>query len=206
MDIFPGLLTIMTTHFLGVISPGPDFAIVVKNSLTKPRKQALFTTLGVSTGLLIHISYCIFGLGLLISNSPKIFASMKVIGGGYLLYLGLQSIRTAKAEDHEHSHTGEYISDFQAFLEGLLCNIFNVKAILFILFLFSIVIKPHTPLNIKILYGIVMVIITLAWFSALTFLISIPKFKQQLFKFHKHINIIFGIILSSLGIYVLIPQ
>jgi len=207
MDILPGLLTIMTMHFLGVISPGPDFAIVVRNSLIKTRKQALFTAIGVSTGLLIHISYCILGLGLIITNSPKLFTFIKNIGGIYLLYLCIQSLRAAKACHAKHqAPTNNDGSLWNAFLEGLLCNIFNVKAILFILFLFSIVIEPHTHTKIKILYGIIMVSITLAWFSALTFLISIPKFKKQLSKFQAYLHIVFAIILGALGIFVLINQ
>jgi len=207
MDILPGLLTIMTMHFLGVISPGPDFAIVVRNSLIKTRKQALFTAFGVSTGLLIHISYCILGLGLIMSQSPKIFTFIKNIGGIYLLYLCLQSFRTRQACHAQHSAaTPSSRLLWGAFLEGLLCHIFNVTSLLCILFLFSIVIKRHTPMKIQILYGIVMVLITLAWFSALTFLISIPKFKKQLSKFQAYLHIVFAIILGALGIFVLINQ
>ena len=204
MDILPGLLTIITMHFLGVISPGPDFALVVKNALTKSRQHALATSLGVSSGLMIHISYCIFGLDLLLNNSPKTFKIIKTIGGIYLLYLSIQSLRAARAHQQDPKlHAQQAQTLFKAFLEGFVCNLLNVKAILFILFLFSIVIEPATTHLLKTFYGVIMVLITLSWFVALSFLISIPKFKQQLFKSQALIHVLFGAILGSLGIFVL---
>jgi threonine/homoserine/homoserine lactone efflux protein len=211
MDILPGLLTIMTMHFLAVVSPGPDFAIVVRNSLTRSHKYALATAFGVSAGLIVHISYCILGLNIIIGSSPKIFTIMKYIGGCYLLYLSVGSLRAAiKLKQPQHNHNLLHAAAVQeksltkGFFEGFMCNILNVKAILFILFLFSTVINKNKPILRKLFYVVVMVLITLAWFWMLTFLIAKPKLKDKLSSLQFQIQLTFSIILGGLGIFVLL--
>ena len=60
---------------LGAMSPGPDFAVVTKNTLLNSKKSGLFTTLGVGAALIIHMTYCVFGLAVIIANSIILFSS-----------------------------------------------------------------------------------------------------------------------------------
>ena len=63
------LLSITLIILLAAISPGPDFAVVTKNALLYSRKSGIFTAMGVSTSLLIHSTYCILGLAIVIAKS-----------------------------------------------------------------------------------------------------------------------------------------
>ncbi|HAT8180793.1 TPA: lysine transporter LysE, partial [Legionella pneumophila] len=67
---FTLLLPLIILVFISLISPGPDFAITVKNSLVYSRRSGLLTALGIALGSLVHISYTLLGLGLLITKTP----------------------------------------------------------------------------------------------------------------------------------------
>ena len=88
-------LSISLLIMLAAVSPGPDFAVVTKNSLLYSRKAGLFTALGVSVSLLIHAVYCILGLAIIISQSLLAFSVIKYLGAAYLIYIGFKAPRVA---------------------------------------------------------------------------------------------------------------
>jgi threonine/homoserine/homoserine lactone efflux protein len=71
---------------LAAISPGPDFAIVLRNALTHHQRAGIFTALGISAGILVHTSYCVLGLALIISQSILLFNIIKFVGAGYIIW------------------------------------------------------------------------------------------------------------------------
>ena len=76
-------LSITLLMMLAAISPGPDFAVVTKNSLMHSRRAGLYSALGVSASMLIHASYCVLGLALIISQSLFMFKLIKYAGATY---------------------------------------------------------------------------------------------------------------------------
>lgn len=163
------LTTILSLTFLqiiGLISPGPDFAVVVRNSLIYSRKSALFTASGVAFGILTHTSYALLGLGIIIKNTAWLFECFKYTGATYLLYIGYKGIRAQKnllplATPQYHKDITSYV----AFRSGFFTNAFNPKALLFFLSLFSVFVTPSTPTIILSIYIIIIFITTLLWFS-----------------------------------------
>src|SRR4051794_35266831 len=91
------LLSVATLQTLAVISPGPDFAVVTRNSLLHSRKVGVFTALGITAGVLFHISYLVLGFGLFVSSLVKVLFLIKVAGCLYLGYLGWKSLRSASS-------------------------------------------------------------------------------------------------------------
>ncbi len=195
-------LVIGTLHFLAVISPGPDFAMVVKTALTQPRKPAIFTALGIALGIFVHVSYCILGLAIIITKSLLLFSAIKYCGAIYFIYLGVQGLR-AKAPDTQLNNpinTVAPIRIFTALKRGFLCNVLNPKATMFFLGLFTLVVKPATPLSIQVLYGIEMVSITFLWFSALALIITHPSVKTKMARFQYFITKLMGVLLLLFGV------
>lgn len=84
-------------HFLAVISPGPDFAIILRQSISFGRKTAVITSIGIGAGIAVHVVYTLLGVGLLISQSPQLFMFAKVIGTLYLTVIAIQLLQ-AKAK------------------------------------------------------------------------------------------------------------
>ena len=126
--------TIAIAHLFAVASPGPDFAVVTRQCITAGTKAGVWTSLGVGFGILLHVTYCILGVALLLSQSSFLFNVMKYLAGTYLIYLGAQSVRnflastvTSNAEEMNPEH-----SIRKAFLLGFLTNGLNPKATLFL--------------------------------------------------------------------------
>lgn len=195
--------TIALLHILAAISPGPDFILTIKNSITYSRKTGIYTALGIALGISIHIFYCLAGLALIISKSILIFNTIKFIGAGYLIYIGIKSFKS-KAEkaiiNKEIKKTD--ISPFSAIKMGFLTNILNPKVTLFFLSLFTMVISPETPPTILGIASTIMIINTAIWFSLVAILFTQSKVRSFFDKFQNAFNKSFGAILVALGIKV----
>src|SRR5690242_18722157 len=128
------LFAITLIIILAAMSPGPDFAMVTKNTLLYSRKAGIFTAIGVSCSLLIHASYCLLGLAIIISQSLLLFNLIKYIGATYLIFICIKRL-LAKREraDFVRQHKHSTISNFISFRQGLLGNLLNPKAIMFVL-------------------------------------------------------------------------
>lgn len=192
-------------HLLAVMSPGPDFAMVLRNSLIYSRRTGVLAAVGLGLGISLHITYSLLGIGLVISQSVVLFNIIKWIGAAYLIYIGIKSLRsravTAGNEPGEYSHNKD-ISALGAIRMGFLTNALNPKATMFFLALFTQVIDPTTSLILKLAYGIEMSVATFLWFSFVAVLLT-QKRPQRLFKKFKHrIEQVFGGVLIALGIKV----
>ena len=69
--------TVALIHLLAVASPGPDFAIVVRESVAFGRRAGIFTALGVGAGIFVHVAYSLLGIGLIVSQSIVLFNALK---------------------------------------------------------------------------------------------------------------------------------
>ena len=132
------VLSLLIAHTFALISPGPDLALIIKNSLTKDKYLAYFTALGFAAGVAIHLIYCFAGLGILLETSPQILNYITYLGCAYLVYLAINCFRFKEQEisiDKSKNH-----GRLAAFKEGFITNIFNGKAALFFVGLIS---SPH---------------------------------------------------------------
>jgi hypothetical protein len=125
------LIAVVTITLLAVISPGPDFAMVSRNSLLLSRRAGIFTACGIGAGVLIHVSYTLIGVGVLIQQSPWLFNLLKGIGAAYLIYLGFTLLRNATHHDAAPTTTPAAISDLAALKTGFLTNALNPKTTIF---------------------------------------------------------------------------
>ena len=176
MDYLDEFLLIVIAHFFAVASPGPDFAVVLKQSVQQGRRNALWTSAGVGGAILLHIAYCVMGVALILSQSPSLFMALKYVAGAYLAYLGIQALRAAKpgasSTNDIDNQTAPEESIWVAFRRGFFTNALNPKATLFFMSLFTLVISQTTPVSVQIGYGIYMALATWVWFSALSLVLS----------------------------------
>jgi threonine/homoserine/homoserine lactone efflux protein len=181
---------IASVHLLAVASPGPDFAIILKQSIRYDRQTAIFTSLGIATGILLHVTYSLVGIGLIIASDERLFTALKYIAASYFCYIAWHGLRAKKpvtnVADNEKQISNSEVnvdqtpSTKKAFFTGFLVNGLNVKATLFFVSLFSVVIEPQTPLSIKLSYGLYMTLATAAWFVFLSYLLTHHKVRYFL--------------------------
>lgn len=196
------MLSLATIHVLAVISPGPDFAIILKNALQYSRKTAILTALGIALGVWVHIFYCMLGLSLIISRSIILFNVIKLLGAAYLIYMGYKQIRSAAVKDLDDV-TGIKASDLKswaAIREGFLCNVLNPKASLYFLSLFTLVIKPETPFWQRMVFSQEIFLITFFIFSVIAFLVSHHTLKRRISRVQTILNRVMGLVLLLFGL------
>ncbi len=119
-----------------VIAPGPDFAIVLRNSVTRGRSAGFFTSLGVVVSCLVQGTLAAFGVGAVIARSQSLFLAIRWAGVAYLCYLGLQALLSARRgrpilADGVLAASGA--RRLAALRQGFLCNITNPKVLAFYL-------------------------------------------------------------------------
>lgn len=195
-------MTIAVVHLLAVASPGPDFAIIVRQSIVYGRRTALWTSLGVGCGIFIHVGYSLLGIGLIVSQSIALFSLMKIIGALYLLYLGTKAIRAQpmNAADVYKQDKKNLPPPMEALRTGFLTNGLNPKATLFFLSLFTVVIDPATPISIQAGYGIYMAVATGIWFSGLSLLFGHNAIRRRFLQVGHWFDRLTGAVLISLGL------
>ena len=195
-------VTIAVVHLLAVASPGPDFAIIVRQSITYGRRTALLTSLGIGCGILIHIGYSLLGIGLIVSQSIALFSVMKIVGALYLVWLGSKAVRARPMNSAEvFSRDKKNLpTPLQALRTGFFTNGLNPKATLFFLSLFTVVIDPTTPLIIQAGYGLYMAVATGLWFSCLSLLFGHSSVRRRFLQIGHWFDRLTGAILIGLGL------
>jgi len=204
MDLFSGLLLITSVHLLAAASPGPDFVLVSQQTLNNGKKSGLLCSVGIALGLSIHIIYSGLGLATIIANSSTALWTIKLLGGGYLLYLGINGLRSKpKDASTVDQNTYQQKSALKTIGLGFLCNALNPKAPIYFVALFTVVLSPNIPVEHLIIYGLWMMLIQLAWFSSVVFLLSRPSINQKFQRMGHWLDRLMGGAMIILGLKVL---
>ncbi|QTX19652.1 LysE family translocator [Comamonas aquatica] len=198
-------IAVITITLLAVISPGPDFAMVTRNSLLLSRRAGVGTALGIALGVLVHVTYTLVGVGLLIQQSMVLFQVLKLVGAAYLIYLGVKMLRT-RASTPQADHTAAALSDAAALRTGFLTNVLNPKTTMFIVSLFMQVVQPDTPLPVQIGYGAFIALAHAAWFSLVALCFSAGAVRARLLAVRHWIDRAFGGLLVGLGLLLAIAR
>ncbi|MFD1624677.1 LysE family transporter [Azospirillum griseum] len=193
------LFTVITITLLAVISPGPDFAMVSRNSLLLSRRAGLLTALGIGGGVLVHVAYTLMGIGLVIQNSILLFNGLKLVGAAYLIWLGLRMLMQTPAEATE-STTPAALSDGQALRVGFLTNALNPKTTVFIVSLFLQVVEPTTGWAVQIGYGLFIAAAHILWFALVALVLSADGVRQRVLMIRPWIDRSFGALLVGFGV------
>lgn len=218
MEFWHGFLLITSVHLLAAASPGPDFVLVSQQTLAKGRRTGLICSLGITLGLAVHIIYSVLGLATLIAHSQPLLTAIKWLGGSYLIYLGWQGIQ-AKAKkpadltvainsDVIDSDTDISIkkasidtsSTASILRRGFFCNVFNPKAPVYFVAIFTLVLSPDIPLWQLAIYGVWMMVLQMAWFSTVVMLLSIPAIHRRFQRFEHWIDRVLGTAMIILGL------
>ncbi|MBI2496614.1 MAG: LysE family transporter [Opitutae bacterium] len=186
MTYWSEFLTIVVAHALAVASPGPDFALVLRQSLAHGRRTAIWSSIGIGCGICVHIVYCLLGLGYFLKNSPAALAVVQYLGAAYLAWVGVQALRTpARSGDLDLGAAGTAPTSRAAWTTGFLVNVLNPKAAMFFISLFPLAVSVHTPKLIQAGYGLWMTLATAAWFCFVSVVFTREEVRRS-FLTHGH--------------------
>jgi RhtB (resistance to homoserine/threonine) family protein len=195
-------LTVALIHLLAVASPGPDFAVVVRESVAHGRRAGTYTAMGVGTAIFLHVGYSLLGIGLIVSQSIVLFNALKWAAAAYLLYIGFKALRAkpASASDAPVDVAVGERTARGAFTSGFITNGLNPKATLFFLSLFTVVINPHTPLWVQAGYGVYLAVATGLWFCLVARLFSQERVRAGFARMGHWFDRAMGGVLVALGL------
>ena len=205
MDFWQGFIIVTVVHLLAAASPGPDFALVTRQSLLHGRKAGIWTSLGISLRLSVHILYSTAGLAAVVAHSAEWMTLIKVVGGLYLIFLGLKGLRAKRQnEDFQRAvNISSHGSPLRHVATGFFCNALNPKAPIYFLSLFTVVLSPDMPLTTLASYGCWIMLLQMIWFTTLAFLMTKEIVRGRLLKAGHWIDRVFGAAMVTLGIKVL---
>ena len=196
-------LFIATIVALAMISPGPDFFLIVKNSIRYRRSAAMMSALGVILAIATHMAYCVAGMAVVITSTPWLFMLLKYAGAAYLIYIGIQALIARGGSKLDFSHVEpQQVSLKKAFLQGYLCNLLNPKATLFFLSIFTQALNVDSGIGEKLVYAGIIVGLSVLWWPSLVMMIQSAPVRRGLAKVQTIIDKLLGGVLIALGIKV----
>lgn len=194
---------VIVITILAVISPGPDFAMTLRNSLVFGRRAGLATSIGIAVGVSIHIIYSILGFSLVLAEAVWLLDVIRYFGAAYLVWLGIQPFRTmhtAHDISAENADDGNALSVVHAFKSGFLCNALNPKTTMFFVALFSQIVHPETPIIGQLSFGVFIAIAHFVWFAFVAVVLTHRSLRAKFDRYRSRIEKGIGLCLLGLGL------
>ena len=186
-------------HLIALTSPGPDTAIVLRQVSMHGRAEGIKAAIGIGFGIYAHCLLAINGISILVLSNDFYKLIISLIGGSYILYLGINMLLSnSEVRTKRNSNKSR-----NSFLNGLITNIFNIKAFLFFVSLFSIIINNLDGIYFYI-YPIYFAVMSSIWFIFLSFIVTTSKNKTFNVYSNKYISSVMSIILCVIGLFILI--
>ncbi len=200
--VWLNIVTFLMVYTLAIVSPGPNFVLVLNTALNESRRSGLFTAFGVATGSGLFGLAGLLGLILIINSLPYFADLIRLVGGGYLVWLGVGMIRNYRRSlpsgPNLTLEAGKP-TGLLAYRAGLLTNLSNPKAWVFYLSLFTLVIGPGLQLGHKIFLNLAMFLVSLGWYALVALLISSDRARPLFLRFKTPLQLVLGVLLVTLG-------
>ncbi|MDA7735026.1 LysE family translocator [Gammaproteobacteria bacterium] len=182
-------------HFIALTSPGPDTAIIIRQVTLHGRKSGFIAALGIGFGISVHCFLAISGISLFILSNDLYKLLISIFGSSYLIYLSIMMLKTSK---NIASSTSEDYKPLNSFATGFITNIFNIKAFIFFVSLFTILIESIDGIYFY-LYPIYFSITSCLWFVLVSYMLSL---KNNSFNIHENkiIKYIMSLLLCIIGL------
>ena len=208
MDIgtYAIITTVVVAHFLALISPGPDFLLVVKSAVRNTRSKAIGVAVGISIANGFYIGLCIVGVGSILATSLVVMTLLKICGGLFLVYVAFHALKAKRSdysfltETNERSEKNTENSFWKEFLTGFISGICNPKNIIFYLSLFSVVLTDQISILFRVGLGIWMTVLVFLWDAFIIFVLSQNRVKKIFSKVAFYVDKLAGAVLGLVGV------
>ncbi len=199
-------IMIASAHFMALLSPGPDFFLILQSSLRLSKKYAISLCCGIAAANGLYIFLAIAGLEVLRDNE-LVSLWLKILGGMYLIYIGVCLVLAPKRNVTDTSNSRSIDKPFlhhesllTQFFIGCVSALLNPKNGIFYLSLFTVMVGVETPLLLRALYGVWMFAIVLLWDVTLVMLMGSKRVKETFNHYVYIVEKISGLSLAGFGI------
>lgn len=205
--MFPQLITLLGILTVGLVSPGPDFFLIVKNSMSGSRSRAFATGWGIAAGLSIQVLALSLGLAV---APPLVLRAVQLAGAAFLAWLGLKALLSRPSPDDsnlrarspESARQAERSQAAAGFAEGFLCNVTNIKVFIFFVSLFSQFITADSSPAWRVLVPVIVVAHGAIMWCLITWALLFPPVARQLARAQRWLPRVFGVILICFAAFV----
>jgi len=198
------LVAVSVIWGVAAITPGPNFFITVHTAIDTTQRLSLFTVLGIVAGTLVWSISGYFGISLLFKAVPILYLSLKIIGGLYLVYIGINLM--FKRKNQSENDIGKCHSAASCFRLGLLTNLLNPKTAAFMTSLFAATIPPNASIKLGLICVILICSISAIWYSLVSTVFSYDIAKRLYDKQRRKLARIAGAIFIGFGLKLAISK
>jgi amino acid exporter len=198
---FHPILTAVALFFLGLVSPGPNFLVVIETTLKAGRMAGVVTGIGAATGDAVYAWCGLFGVSKVLPGGPGIMTAIHILGGSYLLWLGFRMLnrkRTWREPAGGFSHSST--CNAKHFWRGLATDLANPKTIVFFASIFALTVRPGCPQTMRVVMLASIVLTSILWRSVLAVIFSSPAIRRRYQQTEPMIEYVFGAALCTFGV------
>jgi threonine/homoserine/homoserine lactone efflux protein len=181
-------------------SPGPDFFLMTNHTLSTGRKLGYITLLGNRCSLILHLTFALLGLSIILQQSATTFTSIRIFGAIYLIYLGYNKLKNGwKLPKNTESPQRVTVTPFQAFKMGFLSNFLNPKVSIFFLSIFPQFLSSEQFVHLPLSVALVFLFGNSLWYTSVLWVIGIKKIRGAVQKFQYKLDLVFGFLFVIFG-------
>ncbi len=199
------LLILVGIHFLALASPGPDFIVVLRSSLSGKINKTLMCCIGIALGVATHLLMVYIGLSIILSQSKILYSIVVVLGCLWLIKMGVLGIKSNGSEFGAQTAIN-YSNGLTAFRDGYLTNLLNPKALVYFVSVISPLIRPGEDNALFSMVGVIFTCMTFAWFAFLALSLNTRSIKKVFEKYSIYIDHFFSVIILILALYILYTE
>jgi threonine/homoserine/homoserine lactone efflux protein len=199
------VVTVVVAHLIALLSPGPDFILVVKSGIRNTSKNAIGVAFGIASANAIYIILCLIGVGAILASSIVVMTAIKVLGGLFLTYIAFTALKSKRKDydfinqsiDRGSLNQSSFLTEFNT---GFLSGILNPKNPIFYLSLFSLVLDNNVSIWLKVGLGTWMTCLVFLWDAFIILVLSQDKVKRVFSKIAFYVDKLAGTILGLVGL------
>lgn len=203
MDYLGSLASLFVIHILALVSPGPNVFIVTQTAMSRERRSGVLVAFGLATGAAIWSTTALIGLTIVTERLAWLYEALRLIGGCYLVYLGVNLWR--HADERIEAHGSASVSSAAiAYRTGLFTTLTNPKAAIFFSGVFAAVLPASIPLWVKIAAVLLVVLDSTAFHVGLALFFSTEGVRRLYERIKKRVDRIAGTVLATLGLRIVV--
>lgn len=191
------------------LSPGPDLIYILSRTIAQGRRIGIASALGVCTGALAHVLAAAAGVSAVLATSALAFTVVKYVGAAYLIYLGVQALRSAGSRFAPSTTAPAAGSAWQAFRQGVLIDVLNPKVAIFFMAFLPQFVRPEVGSTMAQLVGLGALVIVVAIVVETAFVLTAAR-ATEFFRSHRRASVwldgLLGSVLIGLGVRLALSQ